>query len=310
LQQLGHGENRAYAHLIGVAARDRHAPVGTQRFESALLRFLCVHQDQGGSAVRQLRRVTCRDEAPSGDTLAVLEDGLQGLQLGERGFGAIAFVEFQDDLLFRCGATRLVGDEHGGGQRHDLRVVTPFRLSLSRALLRLEGVLVLRLAADTVTVGDHFRGFEHTHVDLRDLLHQPGVGGAEQIHLVVLHQRDRLDAATYGDQHPVLRDLLGCRRDGHQAGGALAVDRHAGHRDRQAGAQQALAGDVAARGTLLQGAADDDVVHFRGIDRRALYSLGDRMADEFLALGVVEGTTIGFADRCACDGNDDSFTHG
>ncbi len=45
-----------------------------------------------------------------------------------------------------------------------------------------------------------------------------------------------LDAAGDYDLHAVDDDLLGRRRDGHQAGGALPVERHAGNRHRKSGA--------------------------------------------------------------------------
>ena len=51
----------------------------------------------------------------------------------------------------------------------------------------------------------------------------------------------------------VLGDLLGRGGNGHQTGGALAINGHAGDGVRQAGAQRDLAGDIGTGGALLQG---------------------------------------------------------
>ena len=46
-----------------------------------------------------------------------------------------------------------------------------------------------------------------------------------------------------------------------------------------------------------------------GVDAGALDGLRQRVADQRLALGVVEGAAIGLADRRARGGDDDCFTH-
>jgi len=82
-----------------------------------------------------------------------------------------------------------------------------------------------------------------------------------------------------------------------------------GTADRKTGAQGGLAGDVEARGALLQGAAEYDIVDVGGVEPGALHGGADDMAGHGLALGVVESAPIGFANRRAGDGNDDGFTH-
>ena len=138
---------------------------------------------------------------------------------------------------------------------------------------------------------------------------QPGVGRAEAVHVVVLHQRDRFEAAADGDPHVVADDLLGGDRDRHQAGGALAVERHAGDAGRQPGAQRALPGDVAAGRALLQGRAHDHVVDLAAGDAGAAERGRDRVAAERLRRRVVEGAAIGLADRGAGGRDDDGFAH-
>lgn len=51
------------------------------------------------------------------------------------------------------------------------------------------------------------------------------------------------------DALPIDHDLLGSRGNRHQAGGALAMERLARHRHRQACGQQTGAGKIQARGT-------------------------------------------------------------
>src|SRR4029078_7804922 len=99
----------------------------------------------------------------------------------------IAFVELDRDFLFGGRAGLFVGDGHDRGQRRDFRVVAAFGLRRSRALLRLQRVLILRLAADAITVGDDLGGLDHRHVDLRQVLYQPRIGGAGATSRVASH---------------------------------------------------------------------------------------------------------------------------
>ena len=116
-------------------------------------------------------------------------------------------------------------------------------------------------------------------------------------------------AAADGDLHAVVDDLLGGGGDRHQAGGALAIDRHAGDAVRQAGAQGGLAREVEALRALLQRRAHHDVLDLRRIDPGTLDRLRDDMATERLALGVVERAAIGAADGRAGGGDDDGAAH-
>ena len=83
-----------------------------------------------------------------------------------------------------------------------------------------------------------------------------------------------------------------------------------GHRDRQPRAQQRLASEIAARRTLLQGAAQHHIFDFRRIDAGTPHCLRNRVARQFLPLSVVERAAIRFADRRARGGNNDCFAHG
>ena len=139
---------------------------------------------------------------------------------------------------------------------------------------------------------------------------EPRVLGAVFVALVVLHQRDRLDAAADGDGHAVMHDLFRRGRDRHQPRGALPVDRHPGDRDRQPGADRRLAGDVVAGRALLQCGAEHHILDFGRVDPGAPHRLGDDVAGQGLRLGVVESAAIGLADRGAGGRDDDGFAHG
>lgn len=119
-----------------------------------------------------------------------------------------------------------------------------------------------------------------------------------------------MDSTPPGDDHIHAVDdhLFRSRGDGHQAGGALAVHRHAGNAHRQAGAQGGRAADRVLH-ALLQGGAHDHVLDFGRIDLRALDGGLDRVARERRGGCGVEGAAIGLADRRTGGGNDDGITH-
>ncbi len=196
------------------------------------------------------------------------------------------------------------------GEGDDLVVEASGLLRRGGALLRAQRVFVLRLARHLVALGDDLGGLDHRHVERRDAQDEFGVVAAGAHHLVVLHERDRFDAAADRDRHAVMHDLLGGGGDRHHPGGALPVDRHRRDGVRQPGAHRALARDVRALAALLQRRADDYVVNLGWIDPGAPDRLGNGMPGERLRLGVVEGTAIGSADRRAGAGDNDGAAHG
>ena len=269
-----------------------------------------LHQHAGAGAVGQLRGVAGGDErARLLHPPPVGEHRLQGGEAREIGVGANAFVVLEGHRLVGDGAGRLVDDLHHARQRRDLGVEPAGGLPGGGARLRLQREFVLALARDLVARRHDFGGLEHRHIDVVTMLDEPWVQSAEAVHLVVLHQRNGFEPAANGDAHAILDDLLGGDGDRHQAGGALAVDRHAGDAGRQAGAQRRLARDVAAGRALLKRRAHDDIVDFRAFDAGARKRVGDGMAAERLGLGVIEGAAIGLADRRSGGGDDDGFTH-
>ena len=86
LEQLGHREHRADAHLVGLGAGDRHADVAAERLEPALLGERGVHHDAGGRAVAKLAGVA------GGDVGAGAQHRLKRGEAFERRVGAVALV--------------------------------------------------------------------------------------------------------------------------------------------------------------------------------------------------------------------------
>ena len=246
-QQVGHGEDRADAHLVRRAAGDRHAAIDTERLKAASRGFGFLHQDHGGGAIGKLRGVAGGDELPLLHHLAVGEDRLQAGQTLQRGLWPVALVLGYRDLLPAGFPGGLVGDQHLGGQRHDFIVEPASLLRRRGALLGAQRVFVLRLARDVVAVGDEFGGLDHRHVEAGDARPPgPDPARAERLMASVCTRRDDLQAAADSDLHVVVDDLFGRGGDRHQAGGALPVHGHAGDAVRQTGAQSSLAGDVEA----------------------------------------------------------------
>jgi hypothetical protein len=141
------------------------------------------------------------------------------------------------------------------------------------------------------------------------VLDQPRVGDHVLVGLV-LHARDRLDAA--GDDDVVLAgdDALRRGRDRLQPARAEAVDRHPARRDREPRAQRDLPCDVAAGRALGSRAAHDDVVDLGGVELGALDRRLDGVAAERRSVRHVEGAFPALGERSAGGGNDDGGGHG
>ncbi len=145
----------------------------------------------------------------------------------------------------------------------------------------------------------------HARVD-----HAPPEGGVEE-GLVAAREaalrlghdprraRHLLDAA--GDDQIRLAGLHQARRvgEGLHARAAQPVDRHAGHRDRQAGEQEAHARDVAVVLAGLVGAAGDDVVDALGRDAGALEQRGDDVAEQIVGAHRARARRRGGRTACA-----------
>ena len=157
-EQLGHGEDRTDAHLVGLAAGDGEAAERAEWLQPAPLGKLGFHHHAGRRAVGQLAGVA------GGDPLAFAHRLERGEPF-ERGVGAVALVAHQRHRLkaFRLGV--LVDDFFGGRQRHDLVVEALGLLACRRPALAFQRIGILRFAADLVALGHRIGGVDHRHID-------------------------------------------------------------------------------------------------------------------------------------------------
>src|SRR5947208_1242616 len=238
LEELRHREYRADAHFLRVAARGGEAAENTERAQAAPRRFLAAHDHRGGCAVGELARVARRDAA-------AFDRGLDLRYAFVGGVGPDAFVLGDGDFSQCLVAGVLVEHLHLGGDRHDLVLELAFGARFRRAVLALHAVLVLLLARNLVAARDVLGGLQHRPVGLGLVAMKPLVLEVVLVHLV-LHHRDRLDAA--GHEHLAFagEHALACERDRLQARGAEAVHRHAGNAHRAARAHGYLARNVPA----------------------------------------------------------------
>ena len=109
---------------------------------------------------------------------------------------------------------------------HDLIVEVSLRLRAQRVLMAAQGEGVGIFARDAVLAVHALRGQPHGQVDLRPILHEPGIGRGLQS--AARHQRHGFAAARDHDIGAAGADAFRRHRDGLQAGTAEAVDGHAG----------------------------------------------------------------------------------
>ena len=236
-EQLRHREDGANPHFVGIAAGNGNSAIDAERLQASPFGGAGIHQHAGGSAVRKLRGVARSDRPAFRHRHSVPEHRLQAVQAFERRIGTVALVALKRNLHAPYLAGGFVLDLHEARERHDLCVEAAGGLRLRGALLRGKRVFVLPVARYMIAFGNDLRRLQHRHVKGRTTLHEPWVAMPVEVHLRGLHQRDGFQPAADGDRHAVLDDLLGGDGNRHQPGGALAVDRHAGHRGRQPGAQ-------------------------------------------------------------------------
>src|SRR4051794_24711134 len=299
LEQARHGEYRADAHLVRLAAGGDEAAEDAERVQPALCRFLVAHDHARAGAVRKLAGIA------GGDRKSLATDGLEAGEAFCGGLGARALVLRQRDVLERDCTGGLVGHRHPGGDRRELILELSALLRRGGAALALQRIFVLLFARDAVALGDDLGGVDHGHVDLALDLEQRRVLRVEAVHLVVLHQRDGLAATADRDLDTVEDHRTRGERDRLQARGALPVDSGAGDGDGETGTEQRLARDVAAGRALLECCAHHDVLDLLGVDLGARDGLADGVAEQRCALGGVERAAIGLPDRGAGGGNDD-----
>ena len=175
-----------------------------------------------------------------------------------------------------------------------------------RGLLLTAGTIsVHALTRDAVALGHLFGGLQHVPVDLGLVLGQPAVGQHVGVHFL-LHAGDAFNTTGHVNVGLAGDDPLRGQRNGLQARRAKAVDRHARHRHRAAGAQRDLAGDVGAGGAFGRGATHDDVIDFAGLNAGTGHGMLNGMAAQRGAVRHVEGALPAFGQRGAGSRNNHS----
>src|SRR6185437_13125208 len=298
LEKLRHGEHRADAHLVGLAARDRPRHEAAHRLEPALLGILGFHQHHRGGAVGELARVAGGD---------VFTRDLHRLELGEafhRRVGTVALIARDDVVDDALRLRRLVDDLHPGLHRDDLVLELVGLLCGGHAALRLQRILVLIVAAELVALGDDVGGIDHRHVDVGRVFQKLGV--LRLLRDAADRRRNAFDAAGDDAVGAVGTDAVRRHRNGLQARRAEAVDGDAGRRLRHAGEQRRLAADVAgAMGAIAEITILDIIL----VDAGALHRMLDGVRRHGHRRGDVESAAGGFCEPGARIGNDDGFTH-
>ena len=175
------------------------------------------------------------------------------------------------------------------------------------ARLRLGGIGILIGARHAITLTHRLGCFQHGHIGLGLVRDQPRVGACAVF--LGLHHGNAFRTARDHHVHPVHRDLLGRDADGHQAGCALPVHRHARDRHRQACPQCGTPPEVIGLRALLQRRAHDAILDLRRIDSRPLHRMGDCVRGQCGGRRVVERPAIGLADGRAGGRDDDGVAH-
>ena len=152
--------------------------------------------------------IASRDTPPVAHRLESRET-LQG------GIRSVTLVPGRGDLFVGDLVGIPVQYRHIGRDRDDLVVKLAGRLSCRRALLALQGVGVLGLAANIIALRHHFSRVDHGHVGLRLDFHDPGITVMEFVGVLVLHQTDGLDPTCNNNRHIVDHHALCRRGDGH-----------------------------------------------------------------------------------------------
>ncbi len=177
-----------------------------------------------------------------------------------------------------------------------------------RLLVALVGELVHLLAGDAVVGRDALGGEAHGHVGAGVVVDEPGVDG--DFVAAEGHVRHALGAAGDDDVRSAATDALCGERDGLQAGGAVAVDGHAGDGNRQTGAEAGDAGDVHSLLGFGHGAAEDDVFDLGAVELRdALKGAVDGEGGEIVRARGAKRAARGLAYGGADGGCDDDFFH-
>src|SRR3954468_7679942 len=270
VEDLRGRRDRALEHLDRVAAHRGLVDDLRAGRQPQLGGLVSAHQEHGGGAVGDLRRIACRDDA------ILLEDGLE---LAER-----LEVGVRPDAL--VGDVGVAVDLH----RDHLALEAALFGRLVGELVRAHGELVELGARDLPLLGDHL-GAEALADDVV-LGHELGREGVAEV-LLGLHaggERQHphvLDAPADDDVVDAGGDLRRSEVDRLLGRAALQVDGGRRGLDGQAGLEPRVAAHVQPLRAELLDATRDHVLDLGGIDARALDDRLVRGAEEHVRVRVL-----------------------
>ena len=210
LKQLGNGIDRADAHFVRLGTCNSHADISAKRCKTALFGNLGFHHDTGRRTIAQLAGVASRNAMP------LAHYRLEACKPFKRRIGAVTIVAICGDFLIGNFLGFLVHHRHCRCAGNDLVIKLAGFLCCGGALLRLERILILILAANVITLGDHFCSTDHRHVDMGMHFQQFAVGFDKQL-AASADLGNTFHAASNANVHIINQNLLRCRRDCHQA---------------------------------------------------------------------------------------------
>ncbi len=182
VEQFGNGKDRTNAHFLGLAARDLEAAIDAEDRDTFLLGHRAVHHHLRRGAVRKLACIARGDMATFLDDEPVFEHGFERGEFFGGGIAAHALVMRQRDRFLAGLVPFLVEQRLADGDRDDLFSEPARGLRRARALLADRRELVLRLAADAITVGDDLGSLDHRHIGV-------GIGGLDEFRAVAKLRR-------------------------------------------------------------------------------------------------------------------------
>src|SRR5262249_44146071 len=218
----------------------------------------------------------------------------------------VAFVLVDADLL---PAHDLVGllveDSARNLDGCDLLLKEALLLGARGPLLAEQGVLILNLPADLVTLGHNLGGVAHHHVHARHFFLQSRVGA-----VVADGEADAFDAAANRRIDSFMDNLVRNQRDGLQSGRTKTVHGEAGDRGREPGEHRGDPRDVVSLRPVRLTTAQDHVLDLGRIElRRFAQHALDAVRSQIVRAGDVERSTKRLGQRRARTGYDYSFSH-
>mmetsp|Transcript_9321 Transcript_9321/g.27668 ORF Transcript_9321/g.27668 Transcript_9321/m.27668 type:complete len:273 (+) Transcript_9321:375-1193(+) len=210
LEEAGHGEHGTDAHLVRGAPGHDKALEYAQRFDAPSFRLGVGHDDARRRPVRELASIPRSYGRVRVHICAYGAEAGKGLESGTRAVALVLGDNVGHATLLPCG---LVLCDHLHLHGHNLRVKAPLSLRGRHSLLRLEGVLILALAADRIALAHNVSRVYHGHPQLRARfrerwLHLRGLGDHG------LHERDGLHPSSDDHRHALMHHCMGRVGDG------------------------------------------------------------------------------------------------